>query len=145
MSKKWLKEKAKNQKREIAEKKQKQRNIKLVFVCAAVLAAAAAGVIVFLNRNPGPEIYNYHGQTVQLYSSGKFTAALAHNVNKSGTYTKEKTNDRTVVSFNVNGNTETGWIMNNSLHIPEEWKDSHGHGEIFPRAGKTSSAKNKNH
>ncbi|MDR0502774.1 MAG: hypothetical protein LBH16_05570 [Treponema sp.] len=145
MSKNWIKAKAKKQKKEIAIKKSKQKKIRLLCVCAAILIIIASGLIVFLNRSRNTEIYSYHGQTVQLFNDGKFTAALAHNVSKNGTYTKAKVNDRTVISFNVNGNTEVGWIINDSLNIPEEWKDSHGHGSVFPRANKASPAESHNH
>ncbi|MCL2443161.1 MAG: hypothetical protein FWD13_06815 [Treponema sp.] len=91
------------------------------------------------------EIFSYHGQTVQLLADGTFTASLAHGVRKSGTFTKTTENDRTIVSFNVNGKVEVGRIINNSLHLPREWDDGHGHGNVFPKVNTSSSNHGHNH
>ena len=135
MSKNILKEKAKNQKRERSAKKAKRKIIIIIAVFAAVIiAAAAAGYIInSAGRQDTPEIYSYHGQSVHLFSDGSFSAALAHNVQKRGTYTKKSEDGRTAVSFNVNGNIETGYIIDGSLHLPAQWDDGHGHGNVFPR------------
>jgi len=97
------------------------------------------------NNEPEVEIFSYHGQTVELQKDGNFTASLAHGVRKNGTFTKTTENDRTIVSFNVNGNIEVGRIINNSLHIPKEWDDGHGHGNIFPKVNETSSNHGNTH
>jgi len=91
-----------------------------------------------MNERTENEIFSYHGQTVQLLADGTFTASLAHGVRKSGTFTKTTENDRTIVSFNVNGNVEVGIIVNNFLHIPREWDDGHGHGNVFPKVNTSS-------
>ena len=135
MSKNVVKQKAKKQKREKSEKKAKQKKIIIAVVCVAVAVAAVVlgFVINHVNQPKIPETYSYHGQTVQLFSDGNFTATLAHNVRKNGTYTKTTEEGMTGVLFNVNGFIETGWIINNELHIPREWDDGHGHGNVFPR------------
>ena len=97
------------------------------------------------NEKSENEIFSYHGQTVQLLTDGTFTASLAHGVIKSGTFSKTTENDRTVVLFNVNGNVEVGRIVNNSLHIPREWDDNHGHGNVFPKVNTSSSNHGHNH
>jgi len=135
MSNKVVKEKAKIQKKERAEKKAKQK--KLIILCICVSLAVIIGVSIFVIQNlvgnEAAEIYSYQGQTIQLLNDGRFTAMLAHNVRKSGTYTKTDENGIITVAFNTNGNIETGWIINNSLHIPREWDDGHGHGNVFPK------------
>ncbi|MCL2721568.1 MAG: hypothetical protein FWD47_09555 [Treponema sp.] len=135
MSKKVVKEKVKSQKKERAEKRAKQRKLIIAGICVSI--AVISGLLIFIiynvNQNKVTEIYSYHGQTIQLLDDGKFTAVLAHNVRKSGTYTKTNENDRIIVTFNNDGRTETGWIVNDSLHIPREWDDGHGHGNVFPK------------
>jgi len=135
MSSKMVKEKAKLLKKEKAQKKAKKKKLLIAGIC--VLLAVISGTVIFLIKNnfekKVTEIYSYHGQTVQLLDDGNFTAVLAHNVRKRGTYTKTSENNRINVLFNINGIIETGWIINDSLHIPGEWDDGHGHGTIFPR------------
>jgi len=79
------------------------------------------------------EVFSLGRQTVHLLADGTFSASLAHGVRKSGSYTKTEESDGTIVSFNVNGKEEVGWITNNALHLPHEWDDNHGHGNVFPR------------
>ncbi|MCL2440199.1 MAG: hypothetical protein FWD14_00520 [Treponema sp.] len=134
MSNKVVREKAKFQKKEKAEKRARQKTFVTAGICVSI--AAILGVLIFImfniNGNKAAEIYSYHGQTVQLLEDGTFTAALAHNVRKNGTFTKTNEDGFISVDFNINGRIETGWIINNSLHIPREWDDGHGHGNVFP-------------
>ena len=116
--------------------KAKTRKLIIIGICvlvAIILSTLIFGMTSVIEKNV-TEIYSNQIQAVQLLDNGKFAAILAHNVRKSGTYTK--TNDGSVitVAFNTNGRIETGWIMNDSLHIPREWDDGHGHGTVFPRA-----------
>jgi hypothetical protein len=69
---------------------------------------------------------------VQLLDNGGFAAALAHNVSRSGTYSKTVDGGRTIITFNTNGAEVIGWIENNELHIPAEWDDGCGHRRILP-------------
>jgi len=102
-------------------------------------------VIISCDKNEA-EIYSYYGQTVQLLANGDFTASLAHGVKKSGTYSKKTENDIIIVTFNVNGNMEAGRIINNSLHLPNEWDDGHGHGDVFPKVNEMpSNQRHKEH
>ena len=125
MSNKVIREKSKIQKKERAIKKAKQKKIIIIGVCTLLVAIISVVIIVINNaaEKKVTEIYSYQGQAVELLDDGKFTAILAHNVRKRGTYTKTNENDRI----------ETGWIIHNSLHIPREWDDGHGHGSIFPK------------
>lgn len=108
---------------------------KILIISACILAVIA--VLIFVLKPAGgsktAEIYSFQRQTVQLFPDGSFSASLAHNVRKTGSYTKTPGSDRIVVLFNVNGRQEVGLIMNNSLYIPREWDDGHGHGNVFPR------------
>jgi hypothetical protein len=117
-------------------KKAKQRKtliISIISIFALVVLGFLLHSLIGKNEIVASEIYSYHGQTVQLLEDGTFTARLAHNVRKNGTYTKNAENNRINVIFNTNGVIEIGRIVNNALHIPEEWDDGHGHGNVFPR------------
>ena len=138
MSNNVNKKKAKKQKKVNAIKIVKNKKI-VIGLCSLLFIIALAFIFhsVFRQKNIGisvdKETYSYHGQIIQLFSDGRFSASLAHNVIKNGTYTKLNENNRINVLFNVNGNIEIGWIINNSLYIPREWDDGHGHGNIFPK------------
>ena len=148
MSKKTFRIRGKNRKKENSGKKTKRKIIVIAAVCTVVVLAVV-GFIVFSSHDHDhdtAEIYSYHGQTIELFPDGKFSAALAHNVKKNGTYTKTDNAGRVTVSFNTNGKVESGSIINNSLHIPKEWDDGHGHGNVFPRVkGKPSAQQGHSH
>jgi len=121
---------------------------KVGLLCAyALIISLAIFLMIACTRNEKSknEIFSYHGQTVQLSADGSFTASLAHGVRKSGTFTKTTDSNNIIVSFNVNGNVEVGRIINNSLHIPREWDDGHGHGNVFPKEKETSSNQGHGH
>jgi len=137
MSKDASKGKNKALRREKAKQRARRKAIIIVSILVLVIVAAAAvGINVRRHKNTNvlqEELYSYRGQTVQLFEDGTFFAGLAHNVSKDGTYTKTENNGITIVTFTVNGKAEIGQIINNSLHLPHEWIDSHGHGSVFPK------------
>jgi len=133
MSKGAAKAKAKIIEKENIKKKARLKKVVIVIACALVIMVVLGIALNSTNKKKNAEIYSYLGQTILLYPDGKFTAALAHNANKSGTYTKTTESGRINVSFNINGRVEVGWIINNNLHLPREWDDGHGHGNIFPK------------
>jgi hypothetical protein len=145
MSKDGLKTKRK-QIRKNERKKAKQRKIliiSIISIFALVVFGFLLHSLVGKNEIAASETYSYHGQTVQLLENGTFIARLAHNVRKNGTFTKNTENNIVNVIFNTNGIIEIGWIINDALHIPEEWDDGHGHGNIFPRVTETYSYRNQ--
>ena len=133
MSKGINRSKANALRKEKAAKKTKQKKMLILCICSLMILAVAGIALYSALMNKNTEIYGYYGQTVQLLENGNFSAMLAHNVRKNGTYTKRIEDDRITVIFNVNGNIELGWIINNVLHIPTEWDDGHGHGSVFPK------------
>ena len=136
MSKNVLKAIAKAKKKERAIKRAKQKKFLTIGICALVLiAAAVVGAFLYTSQSED-EVYSAGGQSVHLSPNGKFTANLAHHVRKTGTYTKTTEDGRVTVSFIVNGNEEIGWIFNDALHIPREWDDGHGHGNVLNRVEK---------
>jgi len=138
MSKSGSKGKNKALKREKAKIKARRKTIIIISILVLVVIAAAVVGIHFRNQNHKnilqEEIYSYRGQTVHLLADGTFSAKLAHNVNKDGTYTRAEESGRTKISFKSGGRDEDGWIINDSLHLPKEWEDGHGHGSVFPRS-----------
>lgn len=131
MSKKTLKAKAKMLKKEKLLKKAKRKRIKLLIVCILAVLVISGLVIYSVNESKNSELYSNHGQSVRLFHDGRFSAILAHSVRKKGTYTKTTEAERIIVSFNINDNIETGWIVNDNLHLPGEWDDGHGHGNVL--------------
>jgi len=134
MSRKGLKAKTDVLKKKNAEKKAKQKRLIIICVCVLIALIIAAIALYFFTGQKSAETFVLNGQTVQLHDDGKFSASLAHGVRKSGTYTKRTENGGIVVSFNINGKIENGWIINNALYLPDEWDDNHGHGNVFPRS-----------
>jgi hypothetical protein len=118
--------------REAAQKKAKRIKTVLVIISALVLVAVLVLVIHTIIRASNTETFSGNGQIVQLFSDGKYFATLAHNVRRSGTYTKYEDNGGFTVEFVTNGFIEVGWIINNELHMPEAWDDFHNHGRILP-------------
>ena len=150
MSRNALKARAKTLKKENAAKKLKQKKAFILGICVLAVLAAVGFFInsIIHSKNTekqDSEIYSYGGQTVQLFADGKFTASLAHNVSKNGTYTKEAESDIIAISFIINGRTEIGRIINNALHLPKEWDDGHNHGNIFPKVDKVPSSNHQGH
>jgi hypothetical protein len=138
MPKNTSKTKVKQLRKERAAKRARKKRI-IIAGFSILVILIIVGLVVFLSSRPdNAEVYGNHGQTVRLYDDGNFTARLPHNVRKNGTYTRTIENDLTIIEFTTfgsttEGSTETGWIIENSLHIPREWDDGHGHGSVFPR------------
>lgn len=122
---------AKALRQEKARKKAKRNKILIICGCILVVAVLSALIVNSIMRQAGAETYSGGGQTVYLFSDGKFTAYLAHSVTKSGTYTKSTADGITTVSFNIGGKVEVGTIRDGALHIPAEWDDGHGHGSVL--------------
>jgi len=137
MSKNVTKSNLKKERKEKAIKKARKKNIIMISILILIIAVAVFLGIFASNRQSAKqvaaEIYSDGNQTVQLLADGTFNATLAHNKHISGTYTKTAENDRTVVSFNINGNIEIGSIINNALHFPKEWEDGHSHGNVLQK------------
>ena len=131
------KAKKKALRREKAKMKARRKTIIIVSILILVVIAAAVVGIHFRNKNHKnalhEEIYSYRNQTVHLLADGNYSAKLAHNVNKDGTYTRTEESGRIKITFKTGSREEDGWIIDDSLHLPKEWDDGHGHGSVFPR------------
>jgi len=133
MSKSAVKAKEKAQRKENAVKKTRNKRLLLLGVCMLIAVCAAAFGIYSTSSKNKNETYSDSGQTVQLFADGKFSATLAHNNRKAGTYVKTKESGRIKVLFKTDSAESAGWIINDALHFPEEWEDGHHHGNILPK------------
>jgi len=133
MSKSALKSRRKAQRQENAVKKARNKKLLFISICALIIICAAAYGIYSSSHKNKTETYSDGGQTIQLLADGKFSALLAHNNRKAGTYAKTTENGRIKVIFNTGGTESTGWIINDSLHFPEEWEDGHHHGNALQK------------
>jgi hypothetical protein len=131
MSKNNTKSSVKTQRREAALKKAKRKKVLIAGLCAAAVVAVLAFAIHAIVREHNTETYSGNGQMVQFLADGSYSATLAHNVRRSGTYTKTSEDSGITVEFNTNGMIEIGSIVNNTLLIPEGWDDYHNHGRIL--------------
>jgi len=119
--------KSKSRKEAIRKAKRKKRIIYSVVITAAVLLIAA--VIVFaVQQQRSARVYSDGSQSVTLNANGKFSAALSHDVKKSGKYTETTSGGVTTITFTSSGTSADGKIENDILSIPLEWADDHGHG-----------------
>jgi len=123
----------KSQKTKLARKKAKRKKIIIwVISITAVLAISAALILYFVNReNNSDRVYVSGDQTVTLNDDGTFKAELYHGVNISGTYTESTEGGVVIITYLHDGIVTTGTISGNTLIIPEEWEDDHGHGYNF--------------
>ena len=119
----------KRARRELAAKKASRKRIFLIIVAAAVALAAASAIIIGAVYSANLETYSDGYATIELRPDGRFTASLYHNENYNGTYVK--TADR--VEFTYDAVTISTELDGNSLRIPYEWEDGHGHGSLLPK------------
>ena len=119
--------------KEAALKKARNKKIIAFAVIALIVICLIALIILLATRQSGNRVYENGNQTVILKSDGSFTANLAHEVTKSGTYNENESEENGIitVSFVTDGSTAEGTISNNILTIPDEWSDGHGHGTTF--------------
>ena len=120
----------KKERRAQALKKSKQKKIIVAGVCALVVIAIAAILIFNAYQQSKNRVYTDGHQTITLRHDGKFTAELAHET-RSGTYTEASKDGVITVTFTSNGSSVTCSIVNDSLTLPEEWDDGHGHGSTL--------------
>ena len=122
---------SKKSRREEAIRKKKQKKIITIVVCVVAVLIVGSLLAFILNRQSQTRVFYNSGQTVTLYSNGKFTALLSHNAQRKGTYSESTTDGNTMIVFTYDGITGFGSIEDNVLTIPDEWNDGHGHGTEF--------------
>ena len=117
----------KNERREKALKKAKQKKIIIISVCAVVVLAII-GLLTFNAYQYGKNrVYTDGYQTATLRDDGSFTVVLSHET-KTGTYTENTEGDVITVTFVSEGRSVNGRIEKDALTLPAAWDDGHGHG-----------------
>jgi hypothetical protein len=126
----------KKQRREAAQKRAKKKRITTIAILSVCAVAIIVVFTVYALTRPDSRVFSVPGnQSVTLYENGRFSARLAHNVNFSGTFTEEVSENVTEISFTHNGNTVITQIENNVLLLPETWRATcraHNHEIEFP-------------
>ena len=121
----------KKERQAAAQKKAKQKKIRAISLCAAIVLVIAAIVALSAYQQMGSRVFAYGNVSVTLRKNGAFTAALTHETRR-GAYTEEPAEDGVVtVTFVVDGISVQGSIADNILTIPEAWDDGHGHGTML--------------
>jgi len=113
-------------------KKEKQRKT-IILSVLLLITVIIATIIVFnlIKKNSetnSSRVYTGGGQSVTLKDDSTFEASLAHDVNKTGTYSESSTDSVTTVTFTSGDSVANGSITNDVLTIPQEWNDEgHNH------------------
>ena len=118
----------KRERKAAAIKKAKRKKMIFIIASAAVVVVIAALVIINALHKSKTRVFTDGHQTITLSYNGSFTAELAHE-KRNGTYTESTANGVTTVTFIINGVGVDGSIADNTLTLPEEWQDDHGHGD----------------
>lgn len=121
------------QERQLAIKKKQDNKKKLIIslVSIAVAVCIITVVAVCIKNATGSKsiygTYTYDSQTIVLKEDMTFTATLAHDTTKSGTFST----NGTTIYFVSNSTTESGTLNNGRITIPSSWDDGHGHTGTF--------------
>jgi len=137
--------------KEQAQRKTRQKN--LVFIGVAVVAVIAVGLWIYSltqteeqAQNPNDlqidgRLFSDGTQTVTMYNDGTFTAELAHDERKTGTYMEMDAGEVTFVAFFTGEEESENGVIEKDvqtggefLTFPDEWIDDqgHGHGSRLP-------------
>ena len=119
--------------REQIRKSKKRNNIIKILVVLLFVTVLAVFIIYNLLQSAKTVVYSDGYQIVQLMADKTFTASLYHEKSYNGSYTKSSQNGTTVIMFTIDGETISGEIDGNQLHLPHEWEDDHGHGGVMVR------------
>ena len=111
-------------------KKAKRKKMIVAGVCGLVVLVIVALIIFNAYQRSKIRVYTDGYQKVTLHDDGSFNAVLAHEV-RTGTYVESTEDGVIMVTFISGENSVNGSITNDSLALPEEWDDGHGHGSIL--------------
>lgn len=126
----------KKQRREAAQKRAKKKRMAIAAMCAATLAFGIAAIVIFAATRPDSRVFAVPGgQSITLYENGRFTARLFHNINFSGTFIEDTSENVTTITFMRGRNTVSTQIENDVLLLPMPWRATcraHSHEIEFP-------------
>ena len=121
----------KKNRREKAIKKAKLKRNILIAVIGVLVLGTAAAIIISAIISSGTETYSDgSGQSLNLYSNGTFDASLYHGNKYSGTYVRNESGVELTYNEYM---TVQAWIDGDTLYLPAEWDDGHGHGSTLTK------------
>ena len=113
------------------EAKTKRNTIITIVICVCLAVIVTVPAVKSEIQHSRDRVYATDDkQTITLRENGTFTARLAHTT-KNGTYTLEDQMSFIIVMFTSDGQTTGGLILNDTLQLPADWDDGHGHGVDF--------------
>ena len=122
---------AKEARRQNAIKKAKRKKMMILAVCLAIAAVIGTLLIVNALQQSAIRTFVSGNNYVTLFADGSFEARLPHNVRRVGTYEEHGEGDVRTISFLSGGRVENGSLSGNTLTIPLEWDDGHGHPRLY--------------
>ena len=105
------------------------KNKRVIIWSAIIIMLAVVLIIASNNENKAAEIYSDGYQKIELFTNGKFSANLYHDVKYTGSFSKNENS----ITFTANGKTFEAPIANDVLVLPTEWRDSHGHSTALKK------------
>ena len=118
--------KGKKARKELAEAKAKEKRSRLMMYCSLVCIVVAIIVIISFFSSYGTVRYSDGLATLTLRPNGRFMAKLNHGT-VNGTYVQNTFG----ISFTVDDTTVSGYFDGDTLFLPGEWDDGHGHNMIL--------------
>ena len=123
----------KKAKKAAAAKKAKQKKA-LTTAIITVIAVGIIGISIFIITKPSDRrVFSNENYTVSLQGDATFKADLC-GYSLEGHYVENNPSEEdgsTTIAFTANGETLDGTIVSNTLIIPDEWDDNHGHGNTL--------------
>ena len=127
--------KGKGTRRQEAMKKNKRQLRIIAAICALVIAAVVAFIVIQQIQQNARErenrVFALGGSSVTLRPDGTFNALMPHGVERNGTFGENRDDEISTVSFTQGDRTVFGSIVGDVLVIPPEWDDGCGHGTAF--------------
>jgi len=123
----------KKAKKAAAAKKAKQKKT-ITTAIIAVIAVGIIGISIFIAVKPSDRrVFSNENYTVSLLNNATFKADLC-GYSLEGSYVESSQGEEdgsVTIAFTANGETLEGTISSNTLTIPDEWDDNHGHGNTL--------------
>ena len=126
----------KREQEEQLKQQQKKKNRVITLSILGGIVVLAIILCIFLIPKSNKEdftqymgIYTNGEYNITLKKDGTFTATLPHDVSYQGKYSV----NNTAITFTVDGQQHVGTLTTDTLTIPGEWDDGHGHASTFTR------------
>ena len=118
----------KKTRRELAVKKAKRKKLIIIIAASAVVLALVALIVIStFNSANTIEYSDAYGQSFLLRPNGQFIARTFHGNTFGGTY--DTFENGYLITYS--GTTGIVWVEGDTLYLPTEWDDGHGHGNAL--------------